>query len=129
MAVGTGTIDAVLAIESAPHFNTRRAFFAEAHRVLRPGGILAVADILYTELASIDHWLVPVENRSMKIGEYATALSEMDFADVTVEDVTAATWLPFCAAMRPVFDGDEDGLEQIKNSVAHYIVASGGRTE
>jgi ubiquinone/menaquinone biosynthesis C-methylase UbiE len=127
MAIGTGTIDVVLAIESAPHFNTRMAFFAEAHRVLRPGGVLAVADILFKELASVDHWLVPLENRSTKIGEYATALSEMDFAEVTVEDVTAATWLPFCAAMRPVFDGEEDSLEQIKEAVSHYIVASGRR--
>ena len=38
-----GTLDFVLALESAFHFETRVQFFAEAARVLRPGGTIALA--------------------------------------------------------------------------------------
>lgn len=41
-----GSVDRVLALECAFHFPDRTRFFAEAHRVLRPGGVLGLADVL-----------------------------------------------------------------------------------
>ncbi len=40
-----GAFDGVISVEAAFHFASRAAFFAEALRVLRPGGVLTMSDI------------------------------------------------------------------------------------
>ena len=42
----TGSFDCVLAVECIFHFPSRAAFLAEAHRVVRPNGVLAIADFV-----------------------------------------------------------------------------------
>jgi len=39
------TVDGVISVEAAFHFSSRRRFFEESRRVLRPGGMLAMSDV------------------------------------------------------------------------------------
>jgi len=45
LPVADGTVDGVISVEAAFHFRSRKAFFDECHRVLRPGGVLSMSDI------------------------------------------------------------------------------------
>jgi SAM-dependent methyltransferase len=48
-----GTFDRVLCVEAMFHFSSRRAFFAEAARVLRAGGLLVGTDIVIAPAAVV----------------------------------------------------------------------------
>jgi cyclopropane fatty-acyl-phospholipid synthase-like methyltransferase len=122
MGIRSGVADAVLSIEAAQHFDTRAAFFAEAYRVVRAGGVIATTDILFGNVDGIGAWMVPFENRITTAAEYDSALHAAGFTDVDVRDVTDITWRPFCAAMRSVFER-RDAVDEFEASVSQYVIA------
>ena len=123
LAIGDETADAVLAIESAEHFDPREAFFTEARRVLRPGGVVVLADMIYREGDDISDRMLLPRRRVRTIGEYEDAMRRAGFVDVRVRDITAQSWTPYCAAMAGVFEGQEEALRTIERSLAHYVLA------
>jgi SAM-dependent methyltransferase len=48
LPLAEGSVDGVISVEAAFHFRSRRQFFAETRRVLRPGGVLTMSDVPVT---------------------------------------------------------------------------------
>ena len=89
-ATATGLPDAccdvVTAVECAFHFHTRERFFAEAARLLRPGGRLVLADSIPTR-PDPDPWQHPLQTLSSAI---VRSLLSVPRANVYTRDVYAA---------------------------------------
>jgi ubiquinone/menaquinone biosynthesis C-methylase UbiE len=82
------SFDHVVSVEAAFHFRTRARFFAEAFRVLRPGGELALSDLLMAAGAP----LTPAENYVGSLTNYRALLVDAGFCDVEIVDATYETW-------------------------------------
>jgi len=82
------TFDTVLCIEAAFHFNTREDFLKEAFRVLKPGGYLALSDLLM----ALGTPLVPGENHVPTPRAYRELLERCGFVDIVLSDATQQTW-------------------------------------
>ncbi|MCA3176316.1 MAG: methyltransferase domain-containing protein [Burkholderiales bacterium] len=99
------SFDKVLALESAFHFEPREAFFVEAAKVLKPGGTLALADIVPIHLpASIIGrcvgkmgralWQTPECNTYGK-ETYVAKLKAAGFGDIQVTSIAEYVFVPF----------------------------------
>lgn len=125
MPLADESVDAVTAMESAQHFDTREAFFREAYRVLRPGGSIALADMLFADREPIGSWMLPAANWVRDLDAYSALLASAGFTDVEVRDVTEQTWAPHCAVMRSVAPEHAEQILGWEHSLSHYVFAFG----
>ncbi len=91
----SGSFDRVVSLESAFHYRPRTQFFAEASRVLRSGGRLAVLDMLPLPGSPTGGWFrrlarryagIPAENLVDR-DRYAEQLAEAGFRDIRIESI------------------------------------------
>ena len=87
------SIDNLICVEAAFHFNTRDDFFREAFRVLKPGGRIVHSDIL-------GRFKLPIEANYLKDpSDLAQHLTAAGFDEVEVLDATKECWQAYARGL------------------------------
>jgi microcystin synthetase protein McyJ len=114
MDFADASFDAVLALECAFHFDTRELFMREAFRVLKPGGSIALADMLPTPGKKADrktafgrkYGHVPEANFYDR-EEYPRRLAAAGFDDIVVESIREDVFPAMANYMRQRVEGQK----------------------
>jgi MPBQ/MSBQ methyltransferase len=128
------SFDAIVSVEAAMHFETRRSFFEEAHRVLVPGGRLILSDILFAHPYALGAWTCPEQNHLSGARQYRDCLRDAGFDILRFEDATELCWRAFCRTLnRWLRDQQGRGRDferwigiaaRMEDSVRHYLLAA-----
>ena len=100
----TNSINKVLSVEAALHFNLREDFFHEAYRVLKPGGLLSLADMVappprnLAEQALLQYLIVALQMPLANIysrAKYVAKLKQAGFEIVEQESIYQHVFPPY----------------------------------
>jgi MPBQ/MSBQ methyltransferase len=90
------SFDNILCVEAVFHFDTRERFLREAYRVLKPGGYLALSDILLRPgFAAVLWQSIPEANFVPDVAEYRTLYERCGFENVQLVEARPQCWEAF----------------------------------
>ena len=85
----------IICVEAAFHFNTRKQFLQEAYRILKPGGYLVLADLLFKDVLLADEWMIPKSNELQDVETYKDLFIKSGFFNLKTMDITEQSWREF----------------------------------
>ncbi len=100
---------AVVSVEAAMHFKGRREFLEESLRVLKPGGQIVVADMVFNGEPTAFRKVLDGQECYSDLTAYRGLWEACGFRDVIIDDITQPSWRAF--------------TEHYKNTALHELLS------
>ncbi len=114
------SFDRIHCVEAAFHFDTRQAFLKEAFRVLRPGGLCVLSDLLLKgRLSAV---ATPADNVCATIKEYRRRCGAAGFDVERSDEIGAVTLWPFCDHLER--HGERAMALALRRNAVGYVLAA-----